>query len=928
MGPRCSKGGLQTGICRETTFFGNKRNLCKRKRSKFDRFRNSGTFTKKCCRNSSQESNKNRFLQHIVFSTQKEWGNAPCYQFEATQQVSEEDTFQNGHYEKSSEPSSKGRLESKFRSKRRIFSHWDSQKTSQISPFLLQISSLPVQSSVLRSYSSTTSVYKNDSSSGCIPSKAKYKDCSISRRLVRSKSDKESAIAESSSSVESPFRTRLHSKQEEIFPRSKSDSDIHRGSILVGQRPSFSDTRENSGSETGCEFSSGGSDYSQRLLSSVGQNSFMHRSSTKCKVVHEANSTSFAAKLESSKNEYETSDSYYSVVTTPFDLVVTGSKHCQGMLFSTKAFLGNTDHRCEQHMGLGWPHEQPFRARPLVGVREITTHKLSGDGGSDQVCQTFSPQVKEQKCSNKIGQYYSGPVFEQARGDKVIDSLRESLGSVDDSIREWNQSESSSCNWQAKSFCRSIEQTDSEEYRVVSEQNSGKGNFLSSRVTDDGPFCHSREQSDATVLFMGSSSSGVCGGCPVFCMAEHVCLCVSTDTACSSGFESHETVQLYSNSDSPKLAETALVSTSIADVSCQTSETTFGARSPVSSKGQNSAPKPGDTKSDCMANINKRLEAEGFSEKSRTLLTASWRKGTQKDYKSKFRLFCHWCSEQQIDPYAASLKDCVNFLTYKFHQGAAYRTIAGYRSMMSAVLPPVDKFLVGQHPYVIRLLRGVFNERPPKKRLVPEWDLLLVLGTLKKTPFEPLKRASLRHLTWKTCFLVAVTSFRRCSDLQSLRLGEGFVNVQKKGVTFIREGLSKQDRPNHTPSHVFIPAFSENKKLDPKRCLAMYLKKTESYRRKGDSDVTQLFLSINKPHKPVSRQTISKWIVNTIQFAYSQNKKSVENVKGHSTRSLGPSWALFKGASLKDVLESADWARESTFVKHYMRTVNVDFLQP
>ena len=122
-------------------------------------------------------------------------------------------------------------------------------------------------------------------------------------------------------------------------------------------------------------------------------------------------------------------------------------------------------------------------------------------------------------------------------------------------------------------------------------------------------------------------------------------------------------------------------------------------------------------------------------------------------------------------------------------------------------LPPIGNVPVGQHPFIVRLLRAVFNEGPPRKKLVPEWNLLLVLDCLKKYPFEPFKDASLRHLTWKTCFLLAITTFRRCSDLQSLRLGEQLVNVQKKGVTFVRTGLSKQDRPNHTDRIIFIPSL-------------------------------------------------------------------------------------------------------------------------
>ena len=38
-------------------------------------------------------------------------------------------------------------------------------------------------------------------------------------------------------------------------------------------------------------------------------------------------------------------------------------------------------------------------------------------------------------------------------------------------------------------------------------------------------------------------------------------------------------------------------------------------------------------------------------------------------------------------------------------------------------------------------------------------------------------------------------------------------------------------------------------------------------------------------------------------------------VKAHSTRAIGHSYALFKGASMNSILEMAVWSKESTFTK-------------
>jgi hypothetical protein len=106
---------------------------------------------------------------------------------------------------------------------------------------------------------------------------------------------------------------------------------------------------------------------------------------------------------------------------------------------------------------------------------------------------------------------------------------------------------------------------------------------------------------------------------------------------------------------------------------------------------------------------------------------ASWGKGTQKDYSRKFRKFNSWVSRREVDPYNASLTDAAECLTELFSGGLQYRTIPGYVSMLSSVMSPIEKFLVGQHPYITRLIKGVFNSRPPKAVLLPEWDLPLAL---------------------------------------------------------------------------------------------------------------------------------------------------------------------------------------------------------
>ena len=84
-------------------------------------------------------------------------------------------------------------------------------------------------------------------------------------------------------------------------------------------------------------------------------------------------------------------------------------------------------------------------------------------------------------------------------------------------------------------------------------------------------------------------------------------------------------------------------------------------------------------------------------------------------------------SWEQIDTYSVSLTISAKFLSFLFHKDLQYRTIAGYRSRLSSVLQPVNTIPVGQHPHFVRLIKGFFNSRPPTTKLLPEWELPLVL---------------------------------------------------------------------------------------------------------------------------------------------------------------------------------------------------------
>ena len=72
-----------------------------------------------------------------------------------------------------------------------------------------------------------------------------------------------------------------------------------------------------------------------------------------------------------------------------------------------------------------------------------------------------------------------------------------------------------------------------------------------------------------------------------------------------------------------------------------------------------------------------------------------------------------WCITRSICPFSPNIPSVLDFITEKFQAGLKYRSLNCYRLALSSALLPIDGFQVGQHPLVIRLMKGVFNSRPP-----------------------------------------------------------------------------------------------------------------------------------------------------------------------------------------------------------------------
>lgn len=103
--------------------------------------------------------------------------------------------------------------------------------------------------------------------------------------------------------------------------------------------------------------------------------------------------------------------------------------------------------------------------------------------------------------------------------------------------------------------------------------------------------------------------------------------------------------------------------------------------------------------------------------------------------------------------------------------------------------------------------------------------------------------------------------------------------------------------------------------LDIKRMLLFYLNQTSFPNR-----AQNLFVAYSSPHQgePVTSQTLSCWVTDTIELAYCLEKlPKPQKLTAHSTRAMASSVAFLDGVLLQEICMAATWSSPTTFIRHY-----------
>ena len=121
--------------------------------------------------------------------------------------------------------------------------------------------------------------------------------------------------------------------------------------------------------------------------------------------------------------------------------------------------------------------------------------------------------------------------------------------------------------------------------------------------------------------------------------------------------------------------------------------------------------------------------------------------------------------------------------------------------------------------------------------------------------------------------------------------------------------LLKQSRPGIHLAEIVVAAYVPDRRLCVVTVLQEYLDRTRVYR----GNTTTLFITTQEPYKAVSRDTLSRWIRDTLIAA----AVDIDIFTPHSTRAAATSWAHKCKVPIDTILRTAGWSRQDTFTKYY-----------
>ena len=572
--------------------------------------------------------------------------------------------------------------------------------------------------------------------------------------------------------------------------------------------------------------------------------------------------------------------------------------------------------------------------RSLVRVRKRLAHKFVRAQGSPAGLTTVRAVMLQPDSSCLYRQHHCGLLHQQGRGYEIRLTLCPPLETDALVQSKADCPEGQAYSGSPERHSRQAVPTQSGDPNGMVPPPGGVcSNMPALALPVCGPVCHPVQSQTSPVCIPGSRPISVGSGCLKSPLGGPGRLCLSTDSPSSSGDNKTFGPRIpSSHSDSTRLAQHALVLGPGQHVNSNSPPAPSGVEFDNSAVQSVSSPGPSQSEPSCLAPRASAIQQAGFSAEVATRIEAPQRRSTRAIYESKWSVFVRWCEKNQVDFRTPSIEQIADFLLSLFQEKHLQpSTIEGYRTAIADKVGN-SRINISKDENLSRLLDSFHRDKPKGRRGVPTWNLSLVLHQLTQPPFEPLRKASLKYLTFKTVFLLALGSGKRGSEIhawvhRNIRHQEDWSNVSlSPSPSFISKNhLAKEGPACVAP--VIIPALApsldrslkEDRSLCPVRALRYYLDKTKDLR----SGKELVFISFRKSfQKDIVPATVSSWIKQTIVLCYQmsdQQAQQLHQVRAHDVRTFAASKAFQGGVPLDQILAACHWKSHNTFTQFYLK---------
>lgn len=229
---------------------------------------------------------------------------------------------------------------------------------------------------------------------------------------------------------------------------------------------------------------------------------------------------------------------------------------------------------------------------------------------------------------------------------------------------------------------------------------------------------------------------------------------------------------------------------------------------------------------------------------------------------------------------------------------------------MRSAVSLISQNEIGNHPIVRRFCKGVAAMKPPRPRYDYVWDPAPVIAKLAS--IYPYDSCGLNIITKKLALLLALGTGQRVQTLTLLKISH--ISISEKVIIRIPDRI-KTSAPGRSQPYFYFSRFRDHENLCIVQLLEYYLTKTKNLR---PTSCDSVFISLTKPHKAVTAQTVSRWIRQGLE----ECGIDTSIFSAHSTRHASTSRAAQKGVALDLIKRAAGWTGASrVFAEFYNRPI-------